>query len=671
MKTVKLRDWANMGMMDMLLETKRRFKMEVIDDKGDKVITDSWMMALTWFSLGIHRHFDNEPYHIDEVTLLVAEAGRQAFVDDGTLRKPMDKFLGRVMPRYSDPVIFDKIRQLIYVWQNQVHNYLCIKTEDAVVSARSTEILEVRKHPRVADLKERVMNRQVHMADAAKEFEEIMMTETAFNKMVFALLYRTRSVSAVQSFQLVISRGDVTDLNQTIMPNTVLNSYSDGITDLADSLADSKGAGISLISNNGALQDSEWFHKKVHNLGQNIRKIRYQADCGSTVGVIVKVISKEFRNALVGKYRIMQDGTSVLLHKETLESVKTGDVVTLRSIAWCHHGSSDPCAICFGAMTSAIPYNPYTKRGGVPGLFYGSTFAEPIGQSILKTKHRIGSASTKGYKVAHQDRNYITTDEDGDFIYFNEAILNDQSDPWLILDKETQQDFSDFKFMEDLSELSANRLRTYESIKLKISTVNPMLPDQVASHYPVIVTTVASRDARMTKAFVEYLMEQDIVEDGRNMKISLKGFDPAEPAFVLPQVNEDLDAYRKRVEDSLKFTELKGRFDFKITPEIHGEYLIQLWKTVDEKYKEANIIMHDIFLYSCMARNPEGLDYSLPNCNDERVFVSLHDAVMHRGMGNALLYGYQHESLLAGPANYLVVNRQAGALEAFMQPMCD
>lgn len=671
MKTVKLRDWANMNMLDMLNETHRRFKMEVIDDKGEKVITDSWMMAISWFSLGVHRHFNTEPYLLDELALLVADKGRQAFVDDGTLRKPIDNFLARVMPRYDDPAVVDMIRQLIYVWHNQIHCYLCIKTEDAVVSARSTEILDIRQHPRVKDLKDRVMARKVHMADAAKEFEEIMMTEKDFDRSVFALLYRTRGVSAVQSFQLIIARGDVTDLNQTIMPNTVLNSYSDGITDLADSLADSKGAGISLISNNGALQDSEWFHKKVHNLAQGVRAVDYQKDCGSTVGAVVKIISKEFRSSLIGKYRIMPDGTNVLLTKQALNEIKTGDTVTIRSVAWCHQGSHKPCSKCFGAMFSALPYNPYTKRGAVPGLFYGSTFAEPIGQSILKTKHRIGSASTKGYKVAHHDRDYITTDEDGDYLYLNEKILNDESDPWLILDKETQQDFSDFKFMEDLSELSANRLRTYQSIKLKVSTVNPMLPDQVASHYPIIVTTVASRDARMTKPFVEYLMSQDIVEEGRNFKISLKGFDPKEPAFILPQVNEDLDAYRKRVEDEFEFSEIKNRHDFKITPEIYGEYLIRLWKVVDEKYKGANIIMHDIFLFSSSARDPQNLDYSLPNCNDQRVLVSLHESVINRGLGNALFYGWQSESLLDNPARYLTVNRQAGALEAFMQPMCD
>lgn len=672
MKKINLRNWANLDLITVLNDTERRYKCEVTDDQGQKVMTDSWLLALTWFSLGVHRAFNKEPYHIDEVVVLKSEEGRQAFIDDDKLKGPIDRFLARFMPTVEDPVTYDLIKQLIFVWHNQIHNYMCVKSETGVVSATSFDINHCYKNPKIASLRQRVKTRETNLADALMEFEQIMMTDPDFDRSVFGLLYRTRAVSSVQSFQLVIARGDVTDLNSTILPNTVLDSYGDGITNLADSLADSKGAGFSLISNGSALKDSEWFHKKVHNLAQVVQGIKYQTDCGSTKGVKVKVISKEFRSSLAGKWQILDDGSTRLLYGDVLKEIKTGDFVKIRSIAWCNHGRTGrPCSKCFGKMESSVPYNPYTQRGAVPGLFYGSTFAEPIGQSILKTKHRIGSASAKGYVVHPRDAEYIRTDEGGDFIYFNEEILNGTADPYLILDKETQQDFSDYSFMESLDELDVTRLRTYESIKLRVSVSNPMFPEVLATHYPIIVTTVASRDARMTKTFVEYLMSQPIEEEGRTYKISLKGYDPQEPAFELPQVNEDLDAYRKRVESFFAFKELRHRWDYTITEEIHGELMVGLWKVVDEKYKGANIILHDIFLFSSMARDPANLNYGLPAAGDERVMISLHDAVTHRGMCNALLYGYQGESLLNDPYRFLVQNRQGGALEAFCQTLAD
>lgn len=671
MKKIKLREFANLSLIPMLQFTERRVRIEVMDDQGDTRITDTWMLAQSWFSLIVHRHFNDEPYYVDELALLVAPEGRQAFIDDDVLKEPIDNFLARLMPKYDDPVFYDFIKQLVFTWHNQCHNYLCVKSETGVVSARAMDIVHVYRHPPVADLKKRVTNGEINLADAAKEFEQIMMTDSAFDKSVFGLLYRTRSVNPTQSFQLVIARGDVFDLNNVILPNTVMTSYADGITNLADSLGDSKGAGFSLISNGSALQDSEWFHKKIHNVSQVVQGIRYQTDCGSALGPVLKIISKDFKKSLAGRYQILEDGTTKLLTYDELKKIETGDVIRIRDVAWCNHAGKDgkPCSVCFGKMESALPYNPYTKKSAVPGLFYGSTFAEPIGQSILKTKHRIGSATAVGFKVQRQDIDYITTDEAGDYIYFHKDILNDESDPYIILDKETQQDFSDFTFMDNIDDLDVSRLRTYEAIKLRVNIINPMFDNRKAVHYPIVITTVASRDARMTKPFIEYLLSRPMEEEGRTFKISLKGFDFKEPAFELPQVNEDLDAYRKRVETFLKFPNINRRWDVKVTPELHGETMIAFWKVVDEKYKGANSIMHSIFLWACMARDPEHLDFGIPIGDEPRNFISLHDAVLSRGLGNTLLYGWQGSALLGSPINFLIKNRQGGALEAFCHPI--
>lgn len=652
----------------MLNETEKRVRVEVEDDTGAKEVTDTWVLQLGWFGLIVHRHFNEEPYHLNELPILRSKDGRQAFIDDGILKKPIDNFLERIMLKHDTPEFYDFIKQLVYVWHNQLHNYMAIKSETAVVSARAMDVVHIYRHPKIADLKQRVMNRETNLADAGKEFEDIMMTDPAFDRSVFGLLYRTRSVSTVQSFQLIIARGDVFDLNNVILPNTVMTSYADGITNLADSLGDSKGAGFSLISNGAALQDSEWFHRKVHNLAQVVRGVRYQTDCGSTTGPVIKIVSKDFKKCLAGSYRINDDGTTTLLTYKVLEEIKTGDVIRIRNVAWCkdsHQGK--PCSICFGKMESALPYNPYTKKSAVPGIFYGSTFAEPIGQSILKTKHRIGTASAKGFEVNKQDKDYISTDKKGDYIYFNEKILNDDSDPYLILDKRTQQDFSDFKFMDSLEDLNPNMLSTYETVDLKVNTVNPMLDEGKATYYPKLVTNIASRKARMTRPFIEHLLSQPMERyDGNKFKISIKGFDHNEPAYELPLVNEDLDAYRERVESFLRF---KDWGDTEVTPEVHGETLIAFWKVVDEKYKEANIVMHSIFLWCCMVTNPKELDFSIPTGEEPRQFMNFQRALLSRGLGNAIMYGWQKDVLMGGPLSFLIKNRQGGALECFIHPM--
>lgn len=671
MRKIKLREFANFSSDKMLEYTERRVWVEVEDDEGNKVVTDTWALSVNWFGLILHRYFNHYPYLIDEVLVLKAKTGgRNSFINDDVLQKVMNNLLGRILPDINDPEVYDFIKQLIFAWQTQLHNFLCIKAEVGVVSARAMDVLEVYNHPRVKSIKERLLSKEITMSEAAGEFHEVMMDEADFDRSVLALLYRTGGVNGTQTFQLVIARGSVFDLNSEIMPNEILSSYCEGVNNLADSLADSKGAGFSLISNGAALQDSEWFHKKIHNLAQVVRSVRYQTDCGTTTGAVVKIFSKDFKKSLVGKHIIKEDGTTVMLTNKNLDIIKTGDTVKVRSIAWCktaHEGK--PCSVCFGKMETAIPYNPYTKRSAVIGLFYGSTFAEPIGQSILKTKHRIGSATAKRFVVRQEDKKWIKTDDSGDFIYFNEEMIKNDLEPELILDKETQQDFSDYKFMDSIDSIDSSTLKQYENISLKISIPNPMVPGNKGVSYPLIVTEMASRRARFTKGFIEFLLEKPIEPDGKKFKISLEGWDFSEPAFELPMVNEDLDAYRNRVENFFKFAGITNKHETEITPEIHGDLIVGAWKVISEKYPEVNIIIPDIFLWASMSKDPGNMDYRLPVGDDKRYVSTLHDNVVNRGLGNALFYGYHNESLLGSVRKYCKRHQPMGALECYFHPI--
>lgn len=668
MLTIELRKFAEFSPIEMLnfCETRRRIK--VIDDEEQEIITDTRLLSVNWFGLGLHRHCKEEPYRINEVITLNGDHGYPRSFNDKLANKPIDEFLPVVLSKSDDPVFYDLVKQHIFVYQNLLHNFLSILGERGVVSARSSDVAEIFYHPKIKKIREDRRSNKISTQDAEKVFDQILRTESDFDKTIFALLYRTGGVDRIQSYQLLIERGMVFDLNNNIMPFNVSNSYSEGIINLADSLADSKGAGFSLISNGSALQDSEWFHKKIHNLAHGVIGIQYRFDCQSTQGPIVKVISRDFANSLDGKWLINEDGSTTLIDRRIPNQLVIGERYKIRSVAWCnvsHNGK--PCSKCFGKMETALPYNPYTFKGAVPGLFYGSVFGERIGQSILKSKHRIGSAMSVPFVVHPEDEDYINTD--GDLIFFNESILNDKHNPMLILDKETGLDFSDYKLMDDIDELDRNHLRTYEDVKIKIAIPNPMVEGLYGLTYHNLITSVESRKGRMTKDFIQFIVDQEMVEDGKVHAVSLKGWDHRKPVYELPFVNEDLDTYRRKVEEFLKFPSLKGRFNYLIDPELHGEYIVDFWKVVNERYDGANIIIHDIFLWACMCRDPTNLDYSMPTGYDQRTFVSFHDCILNRGQGNGTQYGWQAKGLMGSPLNFLTKFRQGGVLESFLHPI--
>lgn len=667
MKQIALRDFAVLNPLEMLLMTERRYWIEVVDDNGATKKTDTWTLAVNWFGLIIHRHFLDEPFLIDECVTLLQEDGSLGFHDNKLINAPLNAFLRRIMGKYDDPGFYDYIKQLLYVFHNMVHNYLTIRSEAGVVSATAFDVEFIYSHPLIEDIRYRVKTGITTIADGQKEFDKVMMTNHDFDKSVFALLYRTRGISVIQSFQLLIVRGKVFDLNNVILPKEVKSNYSEGITDLTDSLSDSKGAGYSIISNGAALKSSEWLHKKIHLVTHGVRSIDYQVDCGSTKGVLVKIISEDFKQSMMGKYFFNEEGGVTLLDYDTYDQIEVGKKYRFRSLAYCRVSKNGvPCAVCFGKMASAVPYNPYTGRSAVPGIFYGSTYCEIIGQDILKTKHRIGSAESVPFVVEEQDTKYITTD--GDYIFFNKEMI-EKDNPYFLLDKETERDFADFKFIEDIDELDSNLLRTYGFIKLRADIDNPMNPEKKSVSYPRIVTNIESRFARMTKDFIMYLKDKEMENDSGLVRVPLKDWDPNKPAFELPYVNEDLDTYRNKVETALKFPNLKDRMDIQVSEEMHGEYMVSFWKTVNERYSGANIIIHDIFLWSCMCVDPLNLDYSMPTADQPRVLVSFHECILNRCVSSALLYGWQSKLLTGKPRNYLIKNRQGGALSCYLYPM--
>lgn len=670
MEKIKLRKFSEMPCIQMLNFTERRRWITVVDDNNEEVVTDTLLLAQNWFGLILHRHFPEEPYTINEVIDLSGRDGYPTFANDKLLNKPINVFLKVIMIKYDDPFFYDLTKQLIFVFQNLLHNFLCIFAKYYAVSARSIDVKRIFEHPKIQRIKKERLEGKMTQGEAAIVFDRILLNEKDFDTSVFALLYRTKSLDRIQSYQLIIERGSVFDINNTILPFNIDNGYAEGVNLLADSLGDSKGAGFSLISNGAALQDSEWFHMKIHNLAHVVQGLQYQHDCGTTKGMVVTIISKDFRSSLMGKWYFKEDGQCELIHEDTVENLKVGKVYKIRSVAWCDHShGGKPCAKCFGRMDSAIPYNIYTKRSAVPGLFFGSTYGETIGQNILKTKHRIGSAMAVSFKPRKEDEKYIDTD--GDYIFFQDNFLEKDKAPYIVLDKFTCLDFADFIAMENVEELDPNHLRTYEDVQVQMRVPNPMFEGKYGIETHVIHTTVGSRKARMTQEFIAFLKDKKMEEEGRVMKVSLHGWDSELPAYELPFINEDLDSYRRRVEDSLKFINLKGLIEVEVDEVRHGEQMIEFWKVVNERNKDANIIIHDIFLWACMCRDPKNLDYSLPVGDEPRVFVSYHDCIMNRGQGNALIYGWQSKSLTGSPMNFEVENRQGGVLESFISPIVD
>ena len=229
MEKIKLRKFSEMPCIQMLNFTERRRWITVVDDNNEEVVTDTLLLAQNWFGLILHRHFPEEPYTINEVIDLSGRDGYPTFANDKLLNKPINVFLKVIMIKYDDPFFYDLTKQLIFVFQNLLHNFLCIFAKYYAVSARSIDVKRIFEHPKIQRIKRERLEGKMTQGEAAIVFDRILLNEKDFNTSVFALLYRTKSLDRIQSYQLIIERGSVFDINNTILPFNIDNGCAEGV----------------------------------------------------------------------------------------------------------------------------------------------------------------------------------------------------------------------------------------------------------------------------------------------------------------------------------------------------------------------------------------------------------------------------------------------------------
>lgn len=662
---INLREFANLTEAQVLRWRGFRMAAEVTDDHGEKAVTDTFALMLTWQGLIVHRRYNHLPYSVKEL-IPSNKAGEAPDIvyNDKTLAIPLDHFLQEVMPGIDDPVENDYIKVLVYNWQTKLNNLIVVISETSIISAEAESVAEVMEDPGIIEIRRKVLAKEVSIDEGEEIFGQYLKESPTLNSNTMALLARTGGVSVNQAYQKTIIRGSVFDLGNTILPNPVLSNYATGITNLADSLGDSRGSGKSLISNGKGLKDSEWFHRKIHLFGAVIHSINHQFDCGSTDTIPMRITCAEMANAMMGKYRVLENGVTELISKKNVKTIKAGDTIEIRSISFCRSGvAGKPCGKCYGAMKAHIPYNTMMGRDANVGMYSGTTICNPLGQKMLSTKHFIRNASAKKFVPHQRDADIITSN--GDEIFLTPDIIREGTQ--MVMRSSIVKELADLRSLDVLDEVSLDKLPYFTEVTFKYEVEDIMMGGTTTQQHPA-TTSVSSRHARFSMGFLRYVLENNwTVEDKRFISVNLDKWNYLEPIFVLPYTREDLDAHRSRVENFLTFNKRNNAWRKQlVTPKVFGEVMSEFWTLINQETKGINMIHIETILACALTNDPANLSYQLANGPGEKYFSSFISCIEHRGAGSLMIFEKQ-QNVLNNPRTMMVKNRQASPLECFFQ----
>lgn len=663
MMQISLREWANLDEASILRCRGFRYAVEVVDDHGKKVMSDLFALMLTWQGLIVHRAYDHVPYSVEELIPSNKNPDfKEVVYNDDTLAIPINWVLEEIMPDIDDPVENDWIKRLVHMWQTKLNNLIVVMSEMSVISATAESVAELMEDIGIMDIRNQILEHKVSIDDGEKIFSNYLREAESLNTNIPALLARTGGVSINQAFQSTIIRGKVFDLNNTIFPNSVDVPYAHGITNLADSLGERNSSGKSLINNGKGLKDAEWFHRKIHLLSAPLSRIIHMNDCGTTLGVPIKILNAEMALMLMGKYRIMEDGSSVLISQRNINEIKTGDVITFRSIAYCNsHDPAAPCGKCYGKMKSTIPYNVMMGKDANVGMYSGTTLCNPMGQKMLSTKHFIRNATSRKFVPHMRDKDIIYSN--GDDIFLKAEICTPGSE--LILKSTIVKDLSDLKSLDVLDDVGLDKLPYFSDVTFRYQVEDIMMGGKTTQQHSAI-TSVSSRNARFSLDFLKFVLAKGWnTVDKRFISIDLSDWNTLAPMFSLPYTREDLDMHRARVENFMTFNKRNTAWRNQVvTPKIFGEVLSEFWSLINQEIKGINGIHVESLLHCCTARDPNNLSFAMVNGSGDRYFTSFINCITNRGGGGLLIFEKQ-QNVLNDWKTFSVTDRQGSVLESF------
>lgn len=655
-----LRELAESKEEDVLRWRGHRVLCTVVDDEGNEKETDTYNLLLSWHSLIVHRNFQSKyplPYLNEEIVDCEV-------YNDKSLQAPINKYLKRLMPENQDPLTVDHIRRLIFTWQIKLNNLLILMTETYAVSATAECIVELLDHEFIIELKRRIIDNEITIDGAEKEFSDWIKTDDSINDNVFVMLSRTGGVSINQGYQTLVVRGAVFDLNNSILPNPILTGYAEGIVNQTDSLGDSRGLGMSLISNGAGLQSSEWFHRKGRTYAGVIHGIKPNHDCGSSTYIPVKVESYDLLMALQGKYikHSLEDEEEKLATVKELRKVEMFSTLWLRDPAFClSEDPTEPCHRCYGAMATALPYNVMTKRYANVGSWSATAIIKDIGQGMLSTKHFLRNTTTRKFEVRATDK--VVVNSDGNNVFLNEDRIAKGTE--LILDSGLIKELSDLRSLDNLEDVTDDKLTQFSNVNIKFLIDDPMAGGQTETQISV-VTSISSRKAVMTPLMLEYVIKHGWEQvDKKFISIDMSKWNPKLALFKLTNTHENLNVLRKTIEEFLEFRGRNNQWMAQeVTPELYGKTLVELWNLINHKFKGHNIVHASILLFATTARDPGNLCYKVMNGREPKQFIGFSQCLYNRGVGTSFLYNSPQKQI-GNPEWYLVKDRQDGVFESY------
>lgn len=551
--------------------------------------------------------------------------------------------------KFSHPDQFDVLRKTIY----SSINICCDNIKDDAMSEMSSidilDLIEVDDHPKVKQLKRHLKDTPESIGEFYKKLKKLLSTDpdfiTANNGLIMAM--QAGIVKVDQVMQMVGTRGYVTEVDGSVIPNPVRSSFTDGLNSLFEFLAESRNAAKAYMNNDIPIEKSEYFNRRLQILTMIVESIWY-GDCGTDKTMHLYVTPEIPASDETPKIPAMLpnlDGCHYLDENNQLQTIDSdndthlvGTYIRLRSVIGCKLVNKHKiCSTCFGATSFNI------SRYSNIGHLTAALLAGIMTQKILSTKHYTASAGGGKVVVNKALLKYVNIQTNPISLRFHKNAIQDRNEfpPSFVFLTSELFGIGDVMESDDISNTPLTRVSSVS----KINVIYNLKHEQ--SNETLDVRANGKR-VHLTTEFIEHIKTKGIsVNSQNNYVVSLEGWDFRHPIFFVPDVEFnalDLSTTIATMIESSKAM-LKERHD-------HNSYattLISLNDVVNSELSVHFSILQTI-LYSLTIPDPDSKD--LGRNAETPILGVASDLIKNRSMGAALAYENILDNLYSAESFY-------------------
>lgn len=545
-------------------------------------------------------------------------------------------------PDYHDD---DKIQvmRLFFNSVNRLYNELQIASEAYVGSIQVLDLVNLINHPKLRAIRDGKPLNQRSIVEIQRDMINVLKNDPELSENQICRFLRAGLTKESQLVQCIGPWGYPRDIDEYVFKHPIARGYGEGLRSFRDTLMESRTASRALHLAGPALQDTEYFSRRVTLTGMQLANL-HRGDCGSTHYMYRTLRTEKELEHFEGMW-YYDDKSKKLKDVKRDDKELLGRTLKFRYDGGCMH--TDPngiCETCYGKMARNV-----FKRTNI-GSQSTTTTTEKNSQGILSNKHEVKTAVVQDiilddikapYWKVMGGNGYGLKDE-------RKGLINK-----LIIGKHVMVNITDALEDTGLQNINPSRVTRIDSIKFitnKLDSNSQPTDDEVAIPMDM---TFQHRYAYLTRDMLQYVKDHGWQFDrSGNYIIDLKDWDTDKIIMKIPEkvlstmdFSKDLESYlegRKEERDERSQNEI-------------SDFLQGFYDLASQKLNVNFSVLQTMAFGACIVSN-ETCDASLPKPWTTGSPGVANDTMVRRSMSVSMAFE-GHKKFLTDPNNFLYKNR--------------